>query len=265
MPQCKLFSENGFCPKGLNCENDHDYNSNLLENPFISKAFDIMFTYLNEARNERSKLSKEIRDVRRILIDSKGNLDRKASKNNNTTITNKALSKLDSIDERLMRVESSIRNKGLPLRAADISFHPHTLKFKHSDSSILGRGEILSGKSMLKKTPAKNPSKVKKIDRCSNKSTVKKNRIKRAPAHFMITQQDENSIPADSMDEEPPDKEFLTTSSLSSTPKLDSAQKSRPSLFKRVTSVTTPSKSNSLQQKTKSSSLFASLKLRKTR
>lgn len=180
------------CPKGLRCEFRHDYNNTNLKDPRTSQAFDIIFTYLYDNRTEQSNIIKELKEIKSIIKSSKTLVNHNKSNISQDQKSNSnLLNKLISIDDRLNRIEGSIRNKGLPLRASDLSFNHPNLKFKHSDSSILGRGEAIAGKTILQNRGAATTFKIKKISKHDSKQ-VQRGRVVKKSAEFIVTSQKEH-------------------------------------------------------------------------
>lgn len=192
MIDCKDFLEINICPKGLRCNNRHDYNSGKLKDPYISKAFDIVFTYLFDERRERQNIVKELRDIKNLLS-IKGGDHSNFSGTTKSAPINKALNKLVVIEERLSRLEGTIKTKGLPLRAADLAFNHKPLQFKHTDTSILGRGEAILGRSvMIKKNPNQSPR--TKIGGRHEIKNINRGKVKKRSSNFTVTPQIENTI-----------------------------------------------------------------------
>lgn len=190
MSNCQDFTELSLCPKGLRCQNKHDYDHKNLKDPHISRAFDIIFTYLFDERKERLNLIKDIKEIKNMLQSGSNNSITNEKEHKAPSMT-KALTKLSSIEERLSRLEATIKSKGLPLRAADLTFNQQPLKIKHSDSSILGRGEAISGKSMMIKRNNNQATSSRKVCKTGTK-TGHKSKIKKKSTGFIVTPQKDN-------------------------------------------------------------------------
>lgn len=144
--ECNKFTKNGFCPQGLDCSLTHNHAEANITGNQLSKALDVIFTLFQQEKRARSRMESQLKSIQTSLTSIQMQI---ANQQFNYTTNRCTKRKLDSLTDRMERLETSIKTHGLPLRAGDLTFNPSPLKISHNPESMLSRGGIVTGKQFL--------------------------------------------------------------------------------------------------------------------